>query len=308
MESKIISVYDYHNIDLSEYQKQFIPDEAAVQKEISSLQNKYCRWEEGEEICKGDIVSCRLQSELPRFQKENAQIAVGSGLLNRELEDSLVGKRKGEPVCVRAEGADVTVSVEEIRHRIVSDLTDSQIKDLGIDGVQNLEGFKTYLARQQREKFLDEIEYPAIQYVTSEVLRESDVVVKKKDWQQAVQMELEKYRVLAGMEGLKLETMTEAEFEGKIPVRSYHELLAMVQEQNWDTVAECLIGKTYADRKGYQPDQEGYQKFIREYMEFWHNTEEEAKRITSYDYYVFQEYTGCFYKELRSYVRQHILR
>lgn len=173
MESKIISVYDYHNIDLSEYQKQFIPDEAAVQKEISSLQNKYCRWEEGEEICKGDIVSCRLQSELPRFQKENAQIAVGSGLLNRELEDSLVGKRKGEPVCVRAEGADVTVSVEEIRHRIVSDLTDSQIKDLGIDGVQNLEGFKTYLARQQREKFLDEIEYPAIQYVTSEVLRES---------------------------------------------------------------------------------------------------------------------------------------
>lgn len=308
MESRIISLYDYNNIDLSPYVKKFIVNERAIQDEISNIQNKGSKWESGVKVCKSDIVVCSLKSENPKFNKEKIKIVVGSGMFDSELENKLVGMVKGENKSIKINDELVYVEINDITHRVVAPFDDEVVASLGIEGVRTTTDFRNHLINQQKTEYIKEIEYPAIQFAVSEVLTKSDVVVKKQEWKAAIEMELSKYKALSSLEGLVLEEMKDKDFDGKIPVKSYHELIAMVQLNNWDTVSEYLIGKVYAERKGYCPNEEDYEKYIKEYMEFWGGTEEEARKITTYDYFVFTSYTGCFYNEIREYVEKNILK
>lgn len=274
MESKIISLYDYNSIDLSPYVKKFTIDEDAIQTEITNIQNKYSKWEYGNTVCKSDIVICSLDSDEPRFNKKNIKIVVGSGMFNRELEEKIIGMAKGEKNAITISGEEVYVDILEVMHRVVPPFNDETIKKLGIDGVKSIGEFRDYLINKQKEELIKEIEYPAIQFAINEILTKSDIVVKKSDWKAAVEMELSKIRALASLEGLVLEEMKDKDFDGKIPVKSYYELVALLQDNNWDSVAEYLIGRFYAEKKGYCPNEKDYEKYIKEYMEFWGNTEE----------------------------------
>jgi FKBP-type peptidyl-prolyl cis-trans isomerase (trigger factor) len=308
MESKVISIYDYHNIDLSPYAKEFVVNERAIQDEISNIQNKGSKWEAGSTVCKSDIVVCSLKSENPKFNKEKIKIVAGSGMFNSELENKLVGIAKGENKSITINDEPVCVEINDIMHRVVAPFDDETAASLGIEGVKTTADFHDHLSNQQKKEFIEKIEYPAIQFAVNEMLTKSDVVVKKQEWKAAIDMELSKYKALCSLEGLVLEEMKDKDFDGKIPVKSYYELMAMVQLNNWDTVSEYLIGKAYAERKGYCPNEEDYEKYIKEYMEFWHNTDEEARKITTYEHFIFFSYTGCFYNEISEYVKKNILK
>lgn len=308
MESKVISIYDYHNLDLSPFAIKFNLDEDAITREIESAKNRESKWEAGSSVYNGDIAVCSLSSKLPLFNKEKVRIVIGSNLLNKDLEQAIVGMKKGECKVVALDENNVLVNVLDIMHRIVPDFDDELAKKQGIEGVESVLDFREYLINQQKNKAISDVEYTAVKFTHDEVINKSDIVVKKKDLKTFVDMELSKYRVLSSLEGLELEKMDEKDFQGKIPVKSYHELLSNVQINNLDTIAEYLIGKVYAERKGYCPDKKEYEKFIKEYVDYWHGTEEEARKITTYDYFVLTRYTNFFYNEIHDYVKENIIK
>lgn len=307
MESRIIKLYDYHDLDLSQFKTVFHPDEDRIQKEMKKKQVAKSVWEKGEEVHDGDMVVCELKSENPKFNRSSIQIAVGSNLFHKELEQKLVGAKKGAALEYVVDGAEVEVQIREVTNRVVPELNDALIQQLEIENVTTVEEYRTYLTEQQKRELLDKIVYPAIQFAIKEVIGKSDLLIKKQDWEDAIRMEMEKYRVLSEMDGFKLEEMTEKEFVGRIPVKSYYELLSLVQSNNWETVAEALIGQEFAKEEGYEPSNEEYEKSVREYSEFWHTSHEDARRIICYEYYVFSSYASLFYNRIRKFVEGYIL-
>ena len=84
MQSKLVAAKDYHEVALDI--PAFVPDQAALQKELDRLRNPYVTWEPGGTAAAGDMVRCSLHSALPRFQKDGIRFVAGSGMYNPTLE------------------------------------------------------------------------------------------------------------------------------------------------------------------------------------------------------------------------------
>ena len=78
MQSKLVAAKDYHEVALDI--PAFVPDQAALQKELDRLRNPYVTWEPGGAVAAGDMVRCSLRSALPRFQKDSIRFVAGSGM------------------------------------------------------------------------------------------------------------------------------------------------------------------------------------------------------------------------------------
>ena len=56
MQSKLVAAKDYHEVALDI--PAFVPDQAALQKELDRLRNPYVTWEPGGTAAAGDMVRC----------------------------------------------------------------------------------------------------------------------------------------------------------------------------------------------------------------------------------------------------------
>lgn len=95
MQSKLVAAKDYHEVALDI--PAFVPDQAALQKELDRLRNPYVTWKPGDAVAAGDMVRCSLHSALPRFQKDGIRFVAGSGMYNPTLEALAIVCRPARP-------------------------------------------------------------------------------------------------------------------------------------------------------------------------------------------------------------------
>lgn len=69
MKSKLLEMYDYKKIDLSEYQVEFEVDWKKIEDEMSRLVNRESQWIEGNEVFFGDLAVLKLSSEIKKYDK-----------------------------------------------------------------------------------------------------------------------------------------------------------------------------------------------------------------------------------------------
>ena len=304
MKSRVLQVKDYRTVDLKGWIKPFVLDEAALEREFQRLTNPYIRWEPGTQAVSGDLVTCRLASECPRFQKDRVRFAAGSGMFHPVLENLSVGMSVEETRNTELPEGKVTLTVLEVTRRVVPEPTDEMAVKLGLEGVSDLASYRAYLTGQQKEKYLEEASYEPMQRLAEAVLVESEFVLFKEDWAAAVAQKLERSRTLCRQEGLVLEEMTPEQFNGRIPVKSYYEFVAMLQEDAWDILRMHLLGKYYAQTDGFTVSEADYEAYIADYVKSWHTTAERAREVDPYDSFVFGEYINHAYHVLRTYVKQ----
>lgn len=304
MESRVLRAKDYRTVDLKEWIKPFAPDEAALERELQRLTNRYIRWEPGEQAASGDLVTCHLVSDCPRFHKESIRFAAGSGMFHPALEQLSVGMSVGETWETDLPEGRVALTVLAVTRRVVPEPTDEMAAELGLEGVSDLASYRSYLAAQQKETYLEEAVYEPLQRLVEIMLAESEFVLCKEDWTAVVRRKLDRSRVLARQAGMILEEMTPEQFEGRIPVKSYHELVAMLQDDAWDILRMHLLGKRYAQSDGFTVDEASYEAYIADYVKFWHTADGRAREIDPYDSFVFSEYVNHAYSVLRAYIKQ----
>ena len=302
MRSKIVSVKDYKEVvlDIPDFQ----PDQAALQKELNRLLNPYVTWQEGDTVHEGGIVTCSLSSAIPRFQREKIQFVAGSGMFYRPLEDLTLGMRVGETRTLDLPEATVELTVLGVKNRVVPALSDPMVEALGLEGVHTLADYRKYLLKQQLEQAFEEASYSLVNQVAHEVLSETEFILYKEDWKQAVDLELDRCRAIARQDGMVLEQMTPQQFAGNIPVKSYEELVAMTQDSCWDSLRCNLLGQMYAQGDGFAVSKEGYAGAIQEYCNMWNTTEEQAKETLSWETYVYNQWSSHAYHVWREYVSQ----
>ena len=304
MKSKVLRAKDYREVDVKPLLTPFAPDEAALEAELRRLVNPYIRWEAGETVSAGDQVVCRLVSDCPRFQKEKVRFVAGSGMFHKELENLSVGMSvDGTREIVLPEGR-VALTLMGVMNRVVPEPGDEMVEKLGLDGVHTVEEYRAYLLEQQKTAAFREDSCEAVKYLLREVISGSEFVLDREDWAETINRELDRCRTLCRQEGMVLEEMAPEQFNGRIPVRSYHELVAMLQYDGWDKLCRYLLGCRYAESDGFQAGEAEYGEFIADYVRSWHVSEENAREANPYDSFLFNEYAGHAYTVLREYTRK----
>ncbi len=292
MKSYVLTVKDPMSIDMSPYKKPFILNQAELDYEYARITNPYIRWEKGTAVSSGDMVVCQLVSDCPRFNLEKVKFVAGSGMFNKKLEVSAVGMTLGETRKVTLPEGSVTMSLTGVMNRIVPAASDDMVERLGLEGIHTLADYRQYLVRQQREQALEENIYENLDRVTEEIISGSAFVLYQEDWQRVVDMRLERTRALTKREGMILEEMTPEQFAGRIPVKSYAELVALEQQGAWRSLCLHLLGRWLAQEDDFDPDEEAYTQYVLECMKSWNTSEDETKQIETFEAFMFFSYTN----------------
>ena len=221
MRSRVLRVKDYRAIDISHLIAPIQVDEEQIQREIQRLTNTYVRWQDGDKVAAGDMAVCDLRSQIARFDRENVKFVAGSGMLNKELEQSVLGMRTGETRGVALPDGTVDMTLVSVMNRICPEPSNEMVEALGLGGIHTLEEYRVHLVREQRRGKIQEAMYAPLRYLVRQVIDQSEFVLYQEDWLRAVEMRLEFSRALAKEEGFVLEEMTSKEFEGRIPVKTY---------------------------------------------------------------------------------------
>ena len=304
MKSRVLRAKDYREVDVKPLLKPFVPDGAALEAELRRLTNPYIRWEDGTTVSPGDQVVCRLASDCPRFQKEKVRFVAGSGMFHRDLEDMSIGMEAGETrETVLPEGK-VSLTLTGVMNRVVPEPGDEMVEKLGLDGVHTVAAYRAYLLEQQKAAAFLEDSRDALNHLMREVISGSEFVLYREDWAEAINRELDRCRTLCRQEGMVLEEMTPEQFQGRIPVKSYHELVAMLQYDGWDNLCRYLLGRRYAETDSFHSGEAEYEAFIADYAKTWRVSEESAREANPFENFIFNEYTGHAYTVLKNYIRE----
>ena len=188
-------------------------------------------------------------------------------------------------------------------NRVVPEASDEMVEKLGLEGVHTVAAYRAYLLEQQKEAAFQEDSYDALNHLMREVISGSEFVLDREDWEEPINRELDRCRTLCRQEGMVLEEMTPEQFNGRIPVKSYHELVAMLQYEGWDKLCRYLLGCRYAENDGFRAGEAEYGEFIADYVRSWHVSEENAREANPYDSFLFNEYAGHAYTVLKEYIR-----
>lgn len=309
MRSRILTLKPYDTVDITPYRIPFAVDKKKLEYEMNRLRNPYISWKEGNVAGKGDMAVCRMESEAPRFNKENITVAVGSGLLPRELEELLTGMTVGEHRVVRVGEDQVCVTLLSVKNKLVPELSDEMVRGLALDGVETIDDYREYLIQKQKTELAEQVGYEANRFVMDTVLDDSEFVLHKSDWDRAVELKVNRLRVLCKQEGLVFEEMTEAEFAaGRVPDVKCHEgVVALEREYAWPLLQKHLAGRYYAEQEGVRFDEDKYEQYIQDYVKTWHVTEDEAKESNTYEFFQFLEYANYFGQKVWNYVMDNIL-
>ena len=198
----------------------------------------------------------------------------------------------------------MSLTLTGVMNRVVPAPSDEMVEKLGLEGVRTVADYRAYLLAQQKEAAFQQNLYEPLRRLTRDVISGSEFVLCREDWAAVVNRELDRCRTLCRQEGMVLEEMTAQQFRGRIPVESYHELVAMTQFESWDRLCRYLLGRWYAQEDGFQPGEAAYEAFIADYTKTWHVSEENARAANTYENFIFDEYAGHACTVLTAYIKE----
>jgi FKBP-type peptidyl-prolyl cis-trans isomerase (trigger factor) len=310
LRSKAVKVFNYKNLDLSEYIPEFTPDEEALKKDMDRMLKAFGMKIEGESVEAGDMAVITCTSETPKFNKKGITVIIGKGYFSKELEEKLIGVKKGENFSLEADGALVNGTVDRIVRPVVPEMTDESIAKLGIEGVGSVKDLKAFCVDKQIEKLLDEIEEAdmASAYLWQKLSEESvfeldEEELKKADEEAAIkEKELEAQKVVfeTEEERIKFEKEYEEEYGEPYSEVDFGEFTKNMYRMELQLAA---LGYEEALKQGTAATYEEYENYIDSIKNYYPNlTMEEMKVQFPVEKYIKERYNDIICKELDDYV------
>jgi len=98
-----------------------------VEKELRQLTRKAKYTVPVETLEAGDVAIVKLESDIPRFNKKTVPVTVMGGLLDKALEEKLVGRAVGESFTATLEQGNVAVTVVKATRTLYPEPTDEMV-------------------------------------------------------------------------------------------------------------------------------------------------------------------------------------
>ena len=136
LKSKAVSIYDYHQVDISRFITGFSVDEAQYRKDLDRILRRFGRRESVSQVGSGDAIIVNSRSTLPRFCWDGMTVMVGKGILNREFEAQLIGMTVGERKTVFVDGGEASVEIVSVTRTVLPELTDEIVASFQMEGMK----------------------------------------------------------------------------------------------------------------------------------------------------------------------------
>lgn len=175
LKSRVLEIYDYRQVDISQFLTGFTPDEGRLEKDMNRWLRRYGKTVAAAKLENGDTAVLGCCSEKPRFNKSSVNVPVGKGLFDKELEKQMLGMAPGESRTLSTGDAEVEITLLSASRTVLPARTDEAIAALGVEGVASLKDLRTLCLQRQVEGFLLEDENPdmAAAYVWQKVAKNS---------------------------------------------------------------------------------------------------------------------------------------
>lgn len=275
MKSKINVLADYTRAEFPREVDLSCPEEY-LRKKLRAVTRGHKRTEKAEVIEKGDAVVLAVESELPRFNRPVVQVAVGSGMYDKELEEQLVGRTVGETFVAQVQGKPVTVTVKQASRTVFPDPTDGMVAEYaasqeGMEDVKTVADFRRWAQKQYQDEKRQEALYGGMEACMDYVLTHSDWEFDEEELAGMVEQELDYQReAMRQEEGLDFDAMSDGDIRRVYGVESREKLEELFRQGTERHLATTLWMASACGLDPAQATQEELDKlnwdFLEEYV------------------------------------------
>lgn len=309
IKTQVVTLADYRDIDLRPYAAPFSMEEEELQKELMKYCIRYGTMEKAETVAEGDIVSLRLQGSSPRFMKEAVQVRVGKGLLNRELEQKLLGLPLGQTADLSVDGEAVQVTVLEIRRRIPAPLEDAAVASWGLEGIADVEALRRHIVNSARNQYAEDMGESLALFLSDEVCRLSTFILDEEELEIARKEGHDMALDMLRSGGIDPDTATDEEIQNVTGGRTREEHFAFVEGISMDGVKSTAVGALLMEQEHVpMPTEEAYEEAVTLCAEGMGLSMEEARKVVTLPRFYRQQAGNYFFEKLIAYCKQYLTK
>lgn len=244
-------------IDLEAYLDSYWQQEDAIralptEEELKEIARKgivknqlvLCEVAEGDVCRKGDTVTLRTVSEMPKFNKEKVTVSIGRGLYDRILEAAVEGLKVGESCEVTIKDKQVAVTVLGIRRKYAPEPTNEMVaaleqKDQNGKLIQTVAEYEAYVEQQKTMEAVSTINY----YVMEKLMKDYPVTEYDEDDIRILgDLEAEAFiRIFQEQEGIDLKEQVPKSWEEDMGIHSLEEFIAVRHDWYQIKIHQCLL-------------------------------------------------------------------
>lgn len=303
--SKVISLFDFKDIDLSQIIPKFEINSQQLKHDIMRLRKKNAVMTDGDCVFENDFVIISCQSENKRFNKSSITVKVGKGLFSKELEKCVIGMKIGETKTVNIKGDNVTVCVEKISRQVIPELTDEAVKSWGIDGVSGAEALKAYFINQQRNAYIAD----TAEGMAGEIQRiANEKSVFELDEEEIAQVKSDGYALLSEMfknSGIDIDNSSDEEVKEQTGM-TLSEHTAYISAVFVDSFKSSLVACELIKQSSTVFTDEDYKKALKEQAEFNGATESEAEESFTFDIFIKQRISDWYFETVEEHIKNYL--
>lgn len=305
LKSKALSVFDHRKVDISEFIPKFEPDEAQIQRDIRRILSAHGKRESAEVISDGDQAEISCTSDNSKFNKEKVFVMVGKGLYNKELEEKIVGMKKGAEKEITVGEDKVCVCVRNVIHTTLPELTDENVDSFGIEDVHNIAELKRYCIDKQITRFFDEDESAdmASAAISKEIMNNSTFELDEEELADAQEMGKSRFAEMLREYG----DLKDDDYIDEMEI-NVGELREMMLNMFVSELKAAAIGYAQLKEKNELIPVSQYKELIRRHSESVGITPEEGERQYPLTEYAREQYAEYFLRQLDDYIDKTLKR
>lgn len=194
MNGYVSKLFDIDSIDIPEEMLEIEVDEQSVEDSLKGLALRYAKESEADSVSKGDIVICRADSDsYPDSRK--ILLFTGTPIPGAdEASAASLGKSIGDSFETVIADKKAILTVEKIIRRTPAEINDELITSIGIDGVDTVNGYRSYLRDKAFATLKTERVKEISGYIFDKLENESTYSYDEAEFEEAIACEAEQYK------------------------------------------------------------------------------------------------------------------
>ncbi len=235
MRSVVKEIYDL-NKAVGEWQWRCAPDLNAADKALQQIALKYRTYKDADIIEKGDIVEIAMVSDNKKFNR-STKLNVGSEIFDKEFEQFLIGKGKGNYTYERV-GLKVEFEIKSISRIFIPELTPEMVEKEEIEGIKTPKGLRRYfIVKTLRES----IEQEYYVWFADFYLKKCKIDIDEQDIAVLVENEMNRCREISKEMGEVFDELPPHKLAGAVGYRTIPEFIEMLKDFYTTNLSLALV-------------------------------------------------------------------
>ena len=291
LKSRLLREADPWQVDLSSFYVSLEVDQQLYQRDLQNFLRRFAVTEDAADVAAQDMVTLRCVSENKRFNKDHITIRVGLGLFSRELENQLLGWKKGQRGTVTVKEQPVEVTVESIRRETLPEVDDALAARCGISGIHTAEDIHAYCKGKQLEEALEEPADEAFTHLMREVCAASEFALDPEE------TAISRERMAEEMKHNSIFSLPEDTFLEQFGC-SKEDMMEQMRNSGEAVLKSALLGQAMLERAGKLATSDDYEAYLARFLAAGDKTLEQLRKEKPILNYLVDTYSDYFMNEM----------